>query len=415
MRLQPPPVSLSCMVRFSFYDEEDRPIPALCLETGEEIWGGWWYPNLITDAGLDAFATTNSIPSGAPSSGLPRSNAPGIRSNLGIGTGSLEVKRPSGAITLSQSGNTVTASGAFFQSGDVGAEIVWDNATRAKITAFTSATQVTVADSKTVAAAAATLWAVQLTALPGEVQVGSSDGGFIGSANLTEDASDFILEVTIPTVITLSADQNLTGFRFGSSASIGGTAHIIENFRDGSGNPITVSLLSGKKVRVDHKMIWKASKALTSGLIVPLKDYDAANNLTGTTNLTVDYKIRAPSSPPGYMLFNQLLNPPATGTSFTVELADNTDTMDSTAWNGQNTSNSLASYTNGSFKRIRTYTIAEADGVGTWYGFALAGDSSNVGNKHAVRAMLQGGASFTKSNTQQLAFDLELSWQREYV
>lgn len=117
-------MSIGSWVKFEFLDERDRPTYALNAHTGERVWGGWWYPNLITNQGLDGLAIINSISDNMGG----RGNNPGIRSYLGLFTGSLAVKRPSGDVTLAQSGNIVTSSAAFFQAGDVGSEIVWDNA-----------------------------------------------------------------------------------------------------------------------------------------------------------------------------------------------------------------------------------------------------------------------------------------------
>lgn len=399
MKIVVPKMSIGSWVKFEFLDENDRPTYALDADTGERVWGGWWYPNLITDQGLDGLAGVNSI-SGSVSSSYQRGDNPGIRNYLGLFTGSLNVKRPSGSVTLSQSGNTVTASAAFFQSGDVGSEIVWDNVTRAKITAFTSATSVTVADSKTVSAAPATLYAVGVTSVPNEVQNGNSSEGFTGSLTTYASGNDLVYQCTIPTVVTLSANQNLTGFRFGPTNA--NSAHIVENFRDASGNPITVSILSGKKVWVDHMLQLRITSVVQSANI-SLLDYDAANNLIGTTVLAAQYKAFWPS--PIYYLFIYPLNPAQNFGS--IRLAANTETLDSTNWTAVPSSQQLGSYTSGSFQRSKIITVGESDGNGTWIGFSL--EYSLAGIRTIVTP------SFTKNNTQQMTFTFRLSWGREYI
>lgn len=405
MNIIVPKMSIGSWVKFEFLDEDDKPTYALNAHTGERVWGGWWYPNLITDQGLNDLATVNSISNDI--GGLsPRGSTPGIRAYLGLFTGSLNVKRPSGSVTLSQSGNTVTASAAFFQSGDVGSEIVWDNATRAKITAFTSATSVTVADSKTVSAAPATLYAVGVTSVPSEVQNGDSAGGFAGSLTAYTSGNDLVYEGTIPTVITLSANQNLTGFRFGPSAA--NSAHIIENFRDGLGNPITVSILAGKKVRVDHKLQLRIASVVQSANI-NLLDYDAANNLIGTTPLTAQYKTRW--STPDVGIFTSPLNPARNYGD--LSFAANTETLDSAGWSKVGSSLALNSYASGSFQRSKTITITESSGNGTWIGFAMEYQGGTTGDFPGIRVIVT--PSFTKNNTQQMTFTFQLSWGREYV
>jgi len=406
MNIIVPRMSIGSWVKFEFLDENDRPTYALNADTGERVWGEWWYPNLITDQGLDGLATVNSISDSFGTVGTSRGNNPGIRTYLGLFTGSLNVKRPSGSITLAQSGTTVTASAAFFQSGDVGSEIVWDNATRAKITAFTSATSVNVADSKAVSAAPAMVYAVGVTSVPSEVQNGNSDGGFTGSATTYTSGNDLVYECTIPTVITLNNNQNLTGFRFGPSTT--NSAHIIENFRDVSGNPITVSILAGKKVRVDHKLQLRIA-SVAQPANINLLDYDAANNLINTIPLTAQYKARWPS--PNIGLFTSPLNP--AGNFGNVSLAANTETLDSINWTRVNCSLQLDSYTLGSFQRKKIITVAESDGNGTWIGFSLEYGGGTMGNFSGVRTIVTPG--FTKNNTQQMTFTFQLSWGREYV
>lgn len=405
MNIIVPRMSIGSWVKFEFLDENDRPTYALNADTGERVWGGWWYPNLITDQGLDGLATINSI-SSSMSGVEPRSSNPGIRSYLGLFTGSLDVKRPSGGVTLAQSGNTVTASSPFFRPGDVGSEIVWDNATRARITAYTSNTSVTVSDSKSVTAAPATLYAVGVTSVPSEVQNGDSSGGFTGTLTAYASGNDLVYECSIPTVITLSNNQNLTGFRFGPTNA--NSAHIIENFRDEAGNPITVSILAGKRVRVDHKLQLRISGNVQSANI-NLLDYDAANNLIGTTALSAQYKARWPD--PSLGIFSSALNPALARGD--LSLAGGTQTLDSTSWTTVNSAIALGSYTAGSFAVNKTITVAESDGNGTWIGFSLEPGGGITGNFPGVRTIVN--PSFSKNNTQQMTFTFQISWGREYI
>lgn len=399
-------IGIGSMVSFSFLDERDRPVPALNAETGERVWGGWWYPNLITNQGLDGIASYNSLGTYADGYSYPRTDAPGIRNTLGLATGSFQVKRPSGGVTLAQSGNTVTASANFFNSGDVGAEIVWDNATRATITGYTSPTVVTVADSKSVSAAPATLWAVQLTTIPGQAETGSSSGGYVGSINAYASGPDLVVEAVIPTVVQLIADRNLTGFRFGPDNN--NSAHIVENFRDAGGNPITVSLANGKKVRVDHLLQMRISGAQAAQTL-NFNVYDAANQLISSNPVSVNYKARWPNLNSGIIL---VLNPNRNtdGLSF----AGGSETLNSTNWSQISSSVNLGAYTPGLFKRTKTLTVSESNGNGTWIGWAFERQAGIIGNFPGVRCVLNSG-NFTKDNTQQMAFDLELSWGREYA
>ena len=74
----------------------------------------------------------------------------------------------SGVITASQSGTTVTSSGAIFLSAQVGDLIKFDSGEEHYITSFTSSTEVEVNISATVASTEFTIWNVNRTALGSE-------------------------------------------------------------------------------------------------------------------------------------------------------------------------------------------------------------------------------------------------------
>jgi hypothetical protein len=81
------------------------------------------------------------------------------------GTGTTPTSVDSNAVNASQAGASVTASGAFFGSGDVGNVIKWDSGEEALITVFNSATSVTVANSATVALGPFVMYNTNQTAL----------------------------------------------------------------------------------------------------------------------------------------------------------------------------------------------------------------------------------------------------------
>jgi hypothetical protein len=66
------------------------------------------------------------------------------------GTGTTPTSVDSGATTAAQSGTNITSSGSFFGSGDVGNTVKFTSGEEALITAFNSATSVTVSNSATV-------------------------------------------------------------------------------------------------------------------------------------------------------------------------------------------------------------------------------------------------------------------------
>lgn len=83
---------------------------------------------------------------------------------VALGTGTLPTRRDSGTITASQAGNVVTASAAFFDASDVGRLLKFDSGAEVYITAFSSATSVTVGDSVARGASEFTVWYVNATA-----------------------------------------------------------------------------------------------------------------------------------------------------------------------------------------------------------------------------------------------------------
>jgi|SRR5580692_276307 hypothetical protein len=121
-------------------------------ETKEVLSDSGFQPNLLLDKFFSELAS-NDI-SSLLASGF-----------IEGGTGnSSPVRKDSTPTTLSQSGTTVTASSAFFSSGDVGNLLVYGSSGSGTnicyITAFTNSTTVTVSVSQTVASVVGTVWYV---------------------------------------------------------------------------------------------------------------------------------------------------------------------------------------------------------------------------------------------------------------
>ena len=115
-----------------------------------------WQNNLILDQGLDYYATNTWA---------------NLVNYCVAGTGTTPTKDIMDG-TAGQSGTTVTLTGSTytFSVGDVGKWVGWAGGQQAKITAYVSATQVTVSDSKTVSTATATLYRANQTGLATEVK-----------------------------------------------------------------------------------------------------------------------------------------------------------------------------------------------------------------------------------------------------
>lgn len=125
--------------------------------------------NLLLDSGLDKIAT-NLIAD--------------CFKWCTVGDGTTPTNRDSSTTTASQSGTTVTTSGAFFESGDVGRLLKFDSGEEAYITSFTSATVVEVSISRTVSASEFTVWYVDETGHGNQIKATNTyftEGGACGT------------------------------------------------------------------------------------------------------------------------------------------------------------------------------------------------------------------------------------------
>lgn len=142
--------------------------------------------NLILDSGLDNVASFNWT---------------SCIQFCAVGTGNSPTSRTNGAITFTQSGNTLTASGNFFSSADVGRLFKFGTGSGGAeqyITAYTNATTVTVSSSASVGSMVGTVWYVNDTGLQTEVartnskSNNSGDNGTTFAANVVTHKVTFL-------------------------------------------------------------------------------------------------------------------------------------------------------------------------------------------------------------------------------
>lgn len=136
----------------------------ICSRTGRVVKDNPFRKNLTYDIGLNAMARYTT---GTPTT--LRCGPASIARVCRIGDSTSAVKIASGAVTFTQAAFTVTASAGFFTAAMVGAIFKYGAAgsggAEYYITAFTSATVVTVDTSATVGATAAVVWMVQQSAM----------------------------------------------------------------------------------------------------------------------------------------------------------------------------------------------------------------------------------------------------------
>lgn len=120
-------------------------------------------------------------------------------------------------------------------------------------------------------------------ALGNRIAATISDGG-AGASGSTSVAGGIITnESTVTKIYEATANVNLTEYGFAGSTSSGAAIRIRELFRDGVGDPVTVSLLAGKKVRIDHTLELTLPEAAAVTLV--LESFDASDVSEGTVEL----------------------------------------------------------------------------------------------------------------------------------
>ena len=326
-------------VRWQVLDEHDQPVP-VTLEGGREEWGGVWHHNLITNRGMDLFATETF------------SSTSGWRRYSQIGEGS------------AAPANTDTTLGALVQS-------TFD------------------------------------------------DGGFGNEQVTALQSGELVYEFTQRHLHTLSANRNLTEYGYAPDTTSGNTV-IRELFRDAQGNPITLSVLAGKKVRIDHKLVVRAPFTVAPATVY-IDEYDAANALTNTRTYPAQAYAYSSSSSFQNSVVSTVFAPNQNG--FAAKIIgllsnDAPDTNSGVSFSSRPSSSATSStrwtlepYINGSFKRHKTLLVSESDLNGDLYGLAcsFSGTSSSA---YGYAFKFDNNAKFTKQNTHTFTFGIEVSWAR---
>lgn len=265
------------------------------------------------------------------------------------------------------------------------------------------------------------------TALGNEVQRDATSGSFSNGGTsyaLDTDTDVFRAVSSVIRLVTMTDDRNLTEIGLAQDAS--NDIHIHELLRDGGGNPITVSLLNGKTLRVDHSAIVEiaAPSAGTSG-VLDLEKYDAANTLEDTIAFDVIYGPRVQSATEQGDLawvFN-VWNPSSVNThairrvtsAIGYSRAGSISQIDPNAnSSGITTGLALGSYTPGTHERLKRVTVQTGALNAAWFGYMFS--SSTSGNFSANRCgfmvMFDDPASYTKVNTDTMRVGLLTSWAR---
>lgn len=429
MRVELPRVGVGGRYRVTFWDVETGEREPVLLGDGSEFWGGDWHSNLITDVGLDEFAVASWYGPNTLSSGNES-----FRNRLTLSGDLPEVKEPSGEVQASQSGTTVTATSAFFTADDVGRAIVWADGSNARITDFVSSTSVVVDKDQVVAQQVFERWHVELQTLPGVVADSNDTPPDPADRSIYRDGDYAVHEYRRSIICEVDAAVNVNGFGIGPSN--GPNVVIVENIRDANGNPITVSLLAGKAVRVDSVLEVRVS-LLPWVMNYQIDEYDAGNQLINTRTIEADVWLNVAQNSGGSSQFSnalgralQLASPAPDDVTLLgargafvlngppLVPGEPSGSITSYASNSSGTT-VLSAYVVGSRRRVREFIIdaGSQNQEGTAIAFATSSGTTFGLGSNAAQLMIQfrNGETFTKENTHTLRVGIESTWDRDYT
>lgn len=272
--------------------------------------------------------------------------------------------------------------------------------------------------------------------LVSEVERAASSGSFSSGSNTysIETGPDVLrIESTVTRIVTMTADRNLT--EIGFSALNTTEAYIRELLRDGIGDPITVSMLTGKILRVDHTLTADiAFPVAGTAASINIERYDVANLLESTTAYGVVSGLHGfDSSASALRLMARMWRPDTTdwtaGVGFMrVAGARAIDVATSYARTGVvTTANAepqagtyvglaLAAYVAGSHERAKQATIPAGSGNFPWYGFQFGGGDGE-GTTATTRytgflCVFDDPTTYTKVDTDTMRVGMISTWAR---
>lgn len=262
------------------------------------------------------------------------------------------------------------------------------------------------------------------TTLGAEAQRATSSSSFPNGIDpvYEYDSVDGVFRVTGTAyrVVQMTADRNLTEIGLGHLNST--AVNIRSLLLDDLGDPTTVSLLNGKFIRVDHTLVGEIPAPLAGvEAAFQILEYDAANVLVNTINLTATYGPYANGG--GSSAVNSLLrfalNPRALGGQTTIAKAP-LRVPAATAYHPINAISPAAStvggmsfaqdaYATGSFERVFRSTYSAGLGNADWHGFVMGNGFPGLGHGGLFVSF---DAPYTKVDTDSIQFAMKLTYGR---
>jgi hypothetical protein len=232
----------------------------------------------------------------------------------------------------------------------------------------------------------------------------------------------------------MTADRNLTefGFSFANDTSV----FIRELFRDGVGTPVTVSLLNGKIIRVDHELtVVIEVPAAGTAETIDIEEYDATNALTATLSYDVVYGLHGVNDSTALGYLERMWRPDLIAWTQAVGFTRNagmkrlkttetfarvgTVTTSTQADAAVNSSIVLAVYSSGTYQRIKRATCPVGSDNAAWHGFLLAGGdgegTSALSQYSGFLLVFDDPATYTKVNTDTLRVGMISTWARAWI
>jgi hypothetical protein len=254
------------------------------------------------------------------------------------------------------------------------------------------------------------------TVLGSELLTTTSNGGF-GNVSTFPDpvGSTITANYRVTRVATVTDAANFTEYGFSGLTS---NLNIRELFRDEEGDPITISISAGKKLRVDHTLAVTIPWGVTEHTF-DIEEYDAGNALIATHAMVADCLFVATASSERARMFRTALP-----VSDTVSIdrksggayltAGSTNPLSAHPSGALEVLGTFAAYTAGSFTRRMSFTMTEAQANGSLHGFVTRGVTfgSTSPNNHGYRVVFKSPATFTKLDTHTFTFAFDWSWAR---
>ncbi|THF88459.1 hypothetical protein E7T09_04440 [Deinococcus sp. KSM4-11] len=249
--------------------------------------------------------------------------------------------------------------------------------------------------------------AVTQSALVAEVMRGSADAGISPTNTVAVAAGVATGSFTQTRILNISASYNLTEFGLSDVSTAGGLLCIRELFRDGGGNPISLSVQAGQQLQLTHTL----DITLTYGSGVA-SQFD----LTGVGTLQGSATWFSGSGATNIIdMFTRGFNPGQTTIWHGRPLdGANTGAPDVVGGSFSGTSDTISStpttYVAGSFERIRTVVwdtgVANYAHYGWMFGYVYSFPYSGY------KFVLSNPATMTKTSANRLTLNMKTTWGR---